>query len=436
MAADVVVMPQPYLSQRRCTGHPPARATGASLHPMEAGASSGRIATAMRRHPVMGAAFGVWLATLLGFLAIGAVLPVLPRYVKGPVGGGDVAVGIVIGAFAISAVVGRPIAGRLADLYGRKPVVLAGLLLMSVSGALLLVPGGVAWLVFARLVVGVGDGWLFTAAVTWVVDLAPADRRGQTIGLFGIAVWGGLSVGSVLGQAVYDAASYDAVWLLAAGLPLAGAALAVRLKDPHVKVPAASQPGFSLPREAVAPGIALALANIGFGTMAGFVVLHLDARDVAHSATVFTAFAAAVVLTRLFAGRAPDRFGAAPTAAVAFAAEAIGMAILALAESFGVALAGALVMGAGFSLLFPALALAVVSRVDERQRGVALGAFTAFFDIGVGVGGPLAGAVAAASGYPEAFWMGAACAAVGGVIAARSARGAGTVQAPPAATPG
>ncbi|MFA9271936.1 MAG: MFS transporter, partial [Baekduiaceae bacterium] len=190
---------------------------------MEAGAHRERVAAALREHPIAGAAFGVWLATLLGFLAIGAVLPVLPRYVKGPIGGSDIAVGIVVGAFALSAVVGRPIAGRLADLYGRKPVVLAGLLLMAVSSALLLIPGGVAWLVFARLVVGVGDGWLFTAAVTWVVDLAPADRRGQTIGLFGIAVWGGLSVGSVLGQAVYDAASYDAVWLMAAALPLAGA---------------------------------------------------------------------------------------------------------------------------------------------------------------------------------------------------------------------
>lgn len=407
--------------------------------PMEAGTRSERIAAAVRGHPIAGAAFGVWLSTLLGFLAVGAVLPVLPRYVKGPVGGGDVAVGVVIGAFAISAVIGRPIAGRLADVYGRKPIVLSGLFLMAVAGALLLVPGGVPWLIFARLVVGVGDGWLFTAAVTWVVDLAPAERRGQMIGLFGVAVWGGLSVGSVLGQAVFQALSYEAVWVLATMLPLAGAALALRLRDPHVPVPAASRPGFALPREAVSPGIALALANIGFGTMAGFVVLHLDARGVAHSATAFTVFAAAVVVTRLIAGRAPDRFGAGPTAAAAFAAETVGLAIIALAQSFPVAVLGALVMGCGFSLLFPALALAVVGRVDDRQRGVALGAFTAFFDIGVGLGGPLAGAVAAVWNYPEAFWMGAACAAIGGVIAIRSARGADAgppVPAPPAVTPG
>ncbi|MBJ7330333.1 MAG: MFS transporter [Solirubrobacteraceae bacterium] len=403
---------------------------------MEAGTLSRRVATALRDQPAFGAAFGVWCATLLGFLAIGAVLPVLPRYVKGPVGAGDIAVGVVVGIFALSAVIGRPVAGRLADLHGRRPIVLAGLLLMSLSAALLFVPGGVAWLVLARLVVGIGDGWLFTAAVTWVVDLAPPERRGQTIGLFGIAVWGGLSVGSVIGQTVYDLASYEAVWGLAVLFPLAGAAVALRLRDDHEAVPAEAQPAFRLPRQAIGPGIALSLANIGFGTMLGFVVLHLDARDIAHSATVFTVFAAAVVLTRLLAGSVPDRFGAAPTAAFAFSMEALGLAIIALTQSFPIAVVGALVMGCGFSMLFPALALAVVSRVDERERGVAMGAFTAFFDIGVGVGGPLAGAVAAISGYPEAFWMGAACAGVGGVIATLSSRGATGPAEPAVVTPG
>ena len=75
------------------------------------------------------------------------------------------------------------------------------------------------------------------------------------------------------------------------------------------------------------------------------------------------------------------------------------------------AVAGALVMGTGFSLSFPSLALLVVEEVDEDTRGAAMGAFTAFFDVGVGIGGPLAGAVSAVAGYPAAFLVGAACAA-------------------------
>jgi predicted MFS family arabinose efflux permease len=63
-------------------------------------------------------------------------------------------------------------------------------------------------------------------------------------------------------------------------------------------------------------------------------------------------------------------------------------------------------------MLFPSLALMVVGDAREDRRGSALGAFTAFFDIGVGLGAPLAGATAALAGYPAVFVL-AAVAALG-----------------------
>src|SRR3954467_10655779 len=98
---------------------------------------------------------GVFAAVLCGFLAVGAVLPVLPRYVRGPIGAGDLAVGVVVGAFAFTAVLGGPVGGRLSDPRGRRAIVLAGLLICAAAGALYLVPAGVPGLVLARLVLGV-----------------------------------------------------------------------------------------------------------------------------------------------------------------------------------------------------------------------------------------------------------------------------------------
>jgi predicted MFS family arabinose efflux permease len=83
--------------------------------------------------------------------------------------------------------------------------------------------------------------------------------------------------------------------------------------------------------------------------------------------------------------------------------------------------AGAIVMGAGFSVLYPSLALLVVNRVSAAERGAALGAFTAFFDTGVGLGAPLAGAIAASAGYAAAFWVAAAGAALGGLFTVATA---------------
>ena len=104
-----------------------------------------------------------------------------------------------------------------------------------------------------------------------------------------------------------------------------------------------------------------------------------------------------VVLTRLVAGDLPDRVGPARVATAAALVEAVGLATIAVAQSLPVALAGALAMGAAFSLLYPSLSLIVVDRVSETRRGAALGTFTAFFDAGVGLGAPLAGAAAALS---------------------------------------
>ena len=359
---------------------------------------------------------GIFAATLLGFLAVGAVLPVLPRYVTGPLDHGDVAVGVVVGAFAFTAVVGRPIGGRLADRRGRRPIVLCGLVLAALAGLLYLLPLGLAGIIAARLVLGVGDGWVFTAGLAWAIDLAPQARRGQAIAIYGLAIWTGLSLGPLLGETLWHALGYDAVWVFAALAPLAGALVARTVPDRHARPLLERGPAPLIPREARGPGLALFLANVGYGTLAGFIVLHLAELGAGHGAAVFTAFAVTVVLARIALSWIPDRFGARVTAAAAGVAQAIGLALIALAGGLPAAIAGAVVMGAGNSLSFPALALLVADRSEEHRRGAAMGGLTAFFDLGVGVGGPLAGALSAAAGYPAAFWGAAACAAAGALV--------------------
>ncbi|HXB14899.1 MAG TPA: MFS transporter [Solirubrobacteraceae bacterium] len=371
----------------------------------------------------VGASAGLFVSALLAFVAIGATLPVLPTYVRGPLHAGDVAVGIVVGAFAVTSVVCRPLAGRASDRRGRRIVLLAGSLAMALGGLLYLVSDSVPTLVAARLVVGAGEGSVYTAGATWAVDLAPEDRRGLALGLFGLAVWGGLSLGPVAGELLRANAGYDAVFALTAALPAAGAVIAIRLPEPVDRAtlsPARGTPLF--PRAARRPGAALALANVGYAALAGFVVLALKSRGIGGGAAVFTVFAVAVFASRLVLSHVPDRAGPRPTATAAALLEAAGLTVIAAAQSLPVALLGALTVGAGFSMLFPSLALMVVGDVGEDRRGSALGAFTAFFDIGVGLGGPIAGATAALTGYSAVFYLSAVAALGTAALAATYGR--------------
>src|ERR1019366_215251 len=282
-----------------------------------------------RTNPGLAASTGVFLAALCAFVAIGAALPVLPAYVRGPLRSSDLAVGIVVGAFAVTSVVCRPLAGRVADRRGRRVVLVTGALAMAIGGALYLVSHSVLTLVLARLVLGAGEGAVYTAGGAW---------------------WGGLALGPVAGELLRAGVGDQAVWLLTAALPLAAAAIASRLPEPtraFAERPAGAFVMF--PAAARRPGLARARANIGYAALAGFVVLHLRARGIGGGAAVFTVFAVAVFGSRLLLSRVPDRAGARPTAVAAGLLEALGLALIALAHSLPFALAGAVVVGVGFS---------------------------------------------------------------------------------------
>ena len=361
---------------------------------------------------------GLFAITFLGMLAIGATLPVLPVYVRGPIGSGDVAVGFVTGAFAITGLMFRPLGGYLADIRGRRLIVVIGAVLMGLAGFMYFIPAGIPGLIAARLVLGAGEAMVYAGGAAWVFDLAPTERQGRLIGIYGLSVWAGLALGAPIGEILLNVASFEVVWLFAAAAPLAAAAIAARIPENYRAAKSTGSHALVV-REALIPGTGLALGTVGFTTLGAFIVLHLDDLEIGHGAEVFTAFAASVVIVRLVGGGLPDRFGGGPIAVAAGVVSAIGLVIIAAAQTLELVLIGAVVLGAAFSLMFPALALLVVSRAPKERRGLAVGTFTAFFDISVGIATPIAGAIAALSGYPAAFLFAAVCAlglAVVGVV--------------------
>lgn len=353
---------------------------------------------------------GLFGGLFTGYVGLTAAIPVLPVFVRDRFDASNVVVGLVVTATALTALLTRPVAGTLADRYGYRLIMRTGSLLLAAAAALYFLPLGLPALVGVRLLLGIGEAALFTAGAVWVVSLTPPQRRGQLIGLYGLSMWAGISLGTFLGAALLPL-GYAAVWALCAGAPLVGVVLVSLVPAPtHTPPPAGSRLANLLPRPALLPGIALGLAASGYAGLAAFVVLHLQARHISAAVAVLSCFSAVYAGTRLVIGHFPDKYGPRRVVIWSGIGEAVGLLVIALAPNLPIAVAGSVVMGVGFSLLHPSLALMVMNRTDPAKQGAAIGAYTSFWDVGLTVFGPLMGLVATGFGYPAVFVVGAACA--------------------------
>jgi predicted MFS family arabinose efflux permease len=155
------------------------------------------------------------------------------------------------------------------------------------------------------------------------------------------------------------------------------------------------------------------LVNVGYVALLAFG----GARS--GSARVVPGLAAGVVAVRTLGGSLPDRLGGRRTLLLASPLAAVGLLVVALGSSPGVALAGTAVLALGQGLAVPALGLLALARVPADSHGAAAGLFFAFFDAGVGAGGPLAGGVARLTSPAGALVMAAGAVAGAGLLSLR-----------------
>ena len=123
-----------------------------------------------------------------------------------------------------------------------------------------------------------------------------------------------------------------------------------------------------------------------------------------------TGFGAAYIAVRLLFAGLPDRVGGGRVAAASLAIEAAGLLLIWGAGSSAAALAGTVIAGIGYSLVFPSLGVEAMKRVAPENRGLVLAAYLACFDLGLAAAGPLAGLVTTAFGLPAAFLVAAGAA--------------------------
>lgn len=364
-------------------------------------------------------------ATFLAFLAIGLALPVLPLHVYGGLHLGTLFVGLVAGSQFAASVVSRPWAGRHADIRGSKHAVVMGLSLSAMAGLLYLIslrfvalPAvSVAILLLGRALLGAGESFVITGAQAWGLALAGAENTGKVLAWLGTAMYAAFAIGAPAGTTLYASWGFGAIAIATTFVPLAALLLVSRLQP--VAPIRRQRPGFAKVFAAVwLPGLGLALSSLGFGAITAFVGLLFQERGWMVW-PAFTTFAVAFVLARLCLGHLADRRGGANVALICMLVEATGLAVVWLAPSSTMALIGSALTGFGYSLVYPGLGIEAVRRAPPHVRGLAMGTYTAFLDVALGLASPALGLIASSTGLASVFCISAAIVLCGAAVAMR-----------------
>ena len=351
------------------------------------------------------------LSTLTIFTSFYFLLVTLPIYIL-KLGGSESEIGLIIGVFTISAVLLRPFIGRELDRRGRKKILLAGSLVFLLSMLLYNYTTSVTALLLLRVFHGLGWGAATTAGSTLIADIAPPSRRGEAMGVFGMAANVAMAFGPALSIILLGASDFPTLFAVGASIALVSLLLVLPISETIVVHP--KTPLFS--KEALFPSAMMFIVSLTYGSIVSFLALFARNQGIANPGIFFSVFAITLIIVRALAGRLSDIKGRNFVIVPGMVIITAGLWALSTASTLSVFLISAFLYGMGFGFVHPALMALLVDRVTEKTRGAAMGTFTAAFDLGIGTGSIVLGIVLQFYGFSVLYILGGTIVLIGAVF--------------------
>lgn len=342
-------------------------------------------------------------AAFLVFLGPALVTPIVPEEVLHRFGAGDLGVGLAVAAVSVPGIVGRPLAGLLADRHGPAVTFAAGAGLAGVAVAAMGAAPVFAVFLLLRLTQGAADSLAFVGAAAGQDD--GRTGRGAAYTRFATVLTGGTTVGPLLSAVVVDHLGRGWVWVLAGACAFIALAVAPRRPVPPVT---GRERGGLFHVASVPAGLGMGLGNVGFVALAGWAVLLAEDRGVGVPGLVLSSFALALTAGRLVGAGWADRHGAPRVITVSAVVAGAGLAGMAVAPAAVGLVAAAGVLGLGSALLMPALLAEAVHRAGAERRGQVVGTIVGGYDACSVLAAVGLGAVAHRFGHAAVFTVGAA----------------------------
>lgn len=353
----------------------------------------------------------IYILMINMFIAIGSfgiVIPILPSYLES-INQGGMAAGLMIAIFAGAQFLFSPIAGKWADQYGRRQMIIYGLVGLTISMFVFYLSNGIWVLYLSRVIGGIGAAMLIPAIFAYIADITTLDQRAKGTSLVSASMSLGIVVGPGIGGFLADY-SLKLPFLVSALVSLVAVLFSVALLKEQDAVEA--DPATTMDMTQHEPMLAKIFRSVSmpyfipliitlvmsFGLLAfeSVIGLYLDnqfnstAKDIAF---MITATGIVSVIVQLFVvERIVRRFGEVAILIAFLGVAIIGFVLALFAGSYLMFFAVTLVIFLATSILRPVLNT-LISKMAKGEVGFAMGMNNAYMSIGNVLGPLLAGAL-------------------------------------------
>lgn len=314
-------------------------------------------------------------------------------------------IGFLVGVLSFSSLILRPVVGKtLVNIPERKFMITGALLYVFSSIAYLLAPPFWPFLA-VRIFHGIGLALFNTAIFTLVANITPEMHRGQLISYFYLSGNMSFALGPYFGMVLINRYNFVVLFLVCTALSLCSLLITTKL-DKRKSIPLENRPlklQTILSREALPPSIIAFMLNIIWGTLTAFFPLYALKHGVSNPGIFFVFLAITLILGRILGGKILDIYDRKKVIIPCLTAIIISLAILTFSTTLLMFILVAVVLGTGWSLLYPSLLIYAIENAGS-DRGPAMGTFTGLADLGLCIGPMIMGIIIQRASYPIMFF--------------------------------
>ncbi|WP_298036963.1 MFS transporter [uncultured Microbacterium sp.] len=362
---------------------------------------------------LIGATFVLsWMVNVFQYIVMYFLITTMALYAVRQFAASDAAAGFASSAFVVGATVARLFTGYIVDRFGRRRIMILGLIAATVITGLYLTAASLPLLIIVRLVHGFAYAFMSTAVMALVQSAIPASRRAEGTGYFALGSTLAAAVGPALALFMVGSFSYELLFQVALGSSMISLVLGLFLRDPARSSRAAlpARPKLTLRAimdPAVIPiGIFMLLIGLCYSGVITYLNAYAEQRDVVTGASLFfVAYALSMLIMRFILGKVQDRRGDNAVIYFGLFFFVLALALLSFATADWQVIVAGMLSGLGYGSLMPAAQAIAVNAVPAHKLGTGISTLLLLADAGIGLGPIALGILISATGYGTMYLL-------------------------------